>query len=115
MLIKRFVLQEKKIVHSFEQLKQRVTDDGLMDERPLYFARKIFEAVGLLSLAFVLQYARWYIASALTLALCWQQLGWLTHGMLSTVSDVIDELCLQSFVIINLLKTAVLTISSRFY
>ena len=46
-----------------------------MVERPLFFARKVVEMFGLLALAFTLQYARHYIASALALALCWQQLG----------------------------------------
>ncbi|KAI6181025.1 Stearoyl-CoA 9-desaturase [Aphelenchoides besseyi] len=71
--------QEKKIVRSFEALKKQVTMEGLMDERPWYFARKVTEVAGFMLLAFFLQYHRWYIASALSMAMCWQQLGWLTH------------------------------------
>jgi fatty acid desaturase len=50
-----------------------------MEERPWYFVRKISEVVGFMLMAFFLQYHEWYIASALSMAMCWQQLGWLTH------------------------------------
>jgi fatty acid desaturase len=71
--------QEKRIVLSFEKLKKRVTDEGLMDERPLYFMRKVTEVAGFMFMSFFLQYHQWYILSALSMAICWQQLGWLTH------------------------------------
>jgi hypothetical protein len=68
-------LQEKQIVRSFEALKKQVADEGLMEKRPMYFARKIAEVTGFLLAAFFLQYHEWYILSALSLAMCWQQLG----------------------------------------
>uniref|UniRef100_A0A915E682 Fatty acid desaturase domain-containing protein n=1 Tax=Ditylenchus dipsaci TaxID=166011 RepID=A0A915E682_9BILA len=71
--------QEMKIVRNFEQLRQKVHEDGLMDQRPGFFAYKLVEVLGLLSLAFTLQYLGWYITSACVLALTWQQLGWLCH------------------------------------
>lgn len=73
------IFQEKKIVQSFEALRQRVHSDGLMDAKPEFYLRKIAEAAALMTLVFVLQYAGWYLSSACVLALVWQQLGWLTH------------------------------------
>lgn len=66
-------------MESFERLRQKVTSDGLMEARELYFLGKCFSTVGLMFFAFYLQYLGWYITSAFVLALSWQQYGWLTH------------------------------------
>jgi len=50
-----------------------------MNERPWFFARKVTEVALIMVTAIFLQYKCWYIISACALALCWQQLGWLTH------------------------------------
>ncbi|KAE9551494.1 hypothetical protein FO519_005288 [Halicephalobus sp. NKZ332] len=71
--------QEKKIALNFEKLRQQVYAEGLMDARPWFFVRKIAETMGLMFLGFYLQYCGHYLASALCVALSWQQLGWLTH------------------------------------
>jgi fatty acid desaturase len=71
--------QEKKIVKSFEVLRQRVHDEGLMEARPEFYIRKTTEVLSIMVLSFILQYFGWYLTSACFLALGWQQLGWLTH------------------------------------
>lgn len=71
--------QEMKIVRNFEELRQRVHREGLMDARPWFYVRKVVEAMALLFTAFTLQYYGYYLTSACFLAVVWQQLGWLTH------------------------------------
>lgn len=68
-----------KIVESFEQLRQHVHREGLMDARPWFYVRKVVEVLALMSLSVTFQCFGWYLCSALALAVCWQQSGWLTH------------------------------------
>ncbi|CAJ0601473.1 unnamed protein product [Cylicocyclus nassatus] len=71
--------EEKKIVESFERLRQRVIDWGLMEAQPWYYVMKSATTLGFMLLAFYLQYCGWYFTSAISLAISWQQFGWLTH------------------------------------
>ncbi|GMS95011.1 hypothetical protein PENTCL1PPCAC_17186, partial [Pristionchus entomophagus] len=71
--------QEKKIVASFERLRQEVTRRGWMEGAPLFCSWKIFESLVLLTIVAALQYHGWYMSSALMLGLAWQQLGWIAH------------------------------------
>ncbi|KIH69082.1 stearoyl-CoA 9-desaturase [Ancylostoma duodenale] len=73
------VEEEKKIVESFERLRKRVYDWGLMEAQPWYYAGKAATTLGFMFFAFYLQYCCWYFTSALSLAISWQQFGWLTH------------------------------------
>jgi fatty acid desaturase len=71
--------QEKKIVLNFEKLRQKIHEEGLMEIQPWFFARKVVETMTFMMLGFYLQYLGYYITSACSIALAWQQLGWLTH------------------------------------
>ena len=71
--------QEMKIVRNFEELRQRVHREGLMDPIPLFYVQKVAEIFFLIAIVFTLQYYGYFLTSALCLALCWQQLGWMTH------------------------------------
>ncbi|EFP04810.1 CRE-FAT-3 protein [Caenorhabditis remanei] len=71
--------QEKKMVESFEKLRQRLHDDGLMEANESYFVFKSVTTLSIMFFAFYLQYLGFYITSACVLALAWQQFGWLTH------------------------------------
>ncbi|CAD5218882.1 unnamed protein product [Bursaphelenchus okinawaensis] len=71
--------EEKTIVRNFEKLRRQIDAEGLMDERPMYYYRKVAEAAFFISMSFYLQYVGWYLCSALFMAIVWQQLGWLTH------------------------------------
>ncbi|CAD6194233.1 unnamed protein product [Caenorhabditis auriculariae] len=73
------VNEEKRIVESFERLRQRVTKEGLMEANETYFFFKSLTTLGFMFLAFYLQYLGWYMTSAVSLAVSWQQFGWLTH------------------------------------
>lgn len=68
-----------KIVRNFEELRQRVHREGLMDTIPLFYVQKVAEIFALITIVFILQYYGYYLFSALCLAVCWQQLGWMTH------------------------------------
>uniref|UniRef100_A0A914WC67 Cytochrome b5 heme-binding domain-containing protein n=1 Tax=Plectus sambesii TaxID=2011161 RepID=A0A914WC67_9BILA len=71
--------QEQKIVRGFEKLRQEMHSEGLMKENNEFYISKTFEVLGIVALAFLLQYWQWYILSACVLALAWQQFGWLCH------------------------------------
>ncbi|VDN03235.1 unnamed protein product [Thelazia callipaeda] len=71
--------KEKQILDNFATLREEIIFERLFDANPLYYVYKSFEAFGLLLFAFILQYYTWYTTSAMVLALCWQQFGWLTH------------------------------------
>ncbi|KAK0420684.1 hypothetical protein QR680_014825 [Steinernema hermaphroditum] len=73
------VEEEKKMVANFEKLRQRLHDEGYLEIRPDFFARKTIETLSIMLFSFYLQYAGWYLTSACFLALAFQQLGWLTH------------------------------------
>jgi delta8-fatty-acid desaturase len=73
------LIQEKQIVANFERLRQQVHDEGLLDANVGFYNLKTVETLSIVALAFFLQYAGWYLLSALVLAVGWQQLGWLTH------------------------------------
>uniref|UniRef100_A0A915Q890 Fatty acid desaturase domain-containing protein n=1 Tax=Setaria digitata TaxID=48799 RepID=A0A915Q890_9BILA len=72
-------IKEKQIVENFVALREEIISEGLFEADPNYYIYKCTEAFALLLLAFVLQYFAWYLTSAIVLALCWQQFGWLTH------------------------------------
>ncbi|XGW32123.1 hypothetical protein V3C99_010365 [Haemonchus contortus] len=71
--------EEAKIVQNFEKLRQRVYDWGLMEAQPWYYVGKSITTLGFMFFAFYLQYCQWYLTSAVSLAVSWQQFGWLTH------------------------------------
>ncbi|KAK6032186.1 hypothetical protein OSTOST_01640, partial [Ostertagia ostertagi] len=71
--------EEARIVKNFEKLRQRVYDWGLMEAQPWYYVGKSITTLGFMFFAFYLQYCQWYFTSALSLAVSWQQFGWLTH------------------------------------
>uniref|UniRef100_A0A2K6VQE0 FA_desaturase domain-containing protein n=1 Tax=Onchocerca volvulus TaxID=6282 RepID=A0A2K6VQE0_ONCVO len=71
--------KEKQMIENFVALREELIAEGLFEVNPIYYIYKIAEAFGLLLLAFILQYFTWYMSSAIILALCWQQFGWLTH------------------------------------
>ncbi|EFO17699.1 FAT-3 protein [Loa loa] len=71
--------KEKQIVESFVALRKELISEGLFEVDQTYYIYKSAEAFGLLLFAFILQYFTWYLTSAIVLALCWQQFGWLTH------------------------------------
>ncbi|KAK6042504.1 stearoyl-CoA 9-desaturase [Cooperia oncophora] len=71
--------EEAQIVRNFEKLRQRVYDWGLMEAQPWYYVGKSITTLGFMFFAFYLQYCQWYFTSALSLAVSWQQFGWLTH------------------------------------
>uniref|UniRef100_A0A158QLE0 FA_desaturase domain-containing protein n=1 Tax=Haemonchus placei TaxID=6290 RepID=A0A158QLE0_HAEPC len=71
--------EEAKIVQNFEKLRQRVYDWGLMEAQPWYYVGKSITTLGFMFFAFYLQYCQWYFTSAVSLAVSWQQFGWLTH------------------------------------
>ncbi|KAK6109817.1 Fatty acid desaturase family protein [Brugia pahangi] len=71
--------KEKQIVKNFIALREELIAEGLFDVNSTYYIYKSAEAFGLLLFAFILQYFTWYLTSAIVLALCWQQFGWLTH------------------------------------
>ncbi|VDM62714.1 unnamed protein product [Angiostrongylus costaricensis] len=73
------VEEEKKVVESFERLRRRVYEWGLMDSRPWYYVMKSLTTSSFMFIAFYLQYCEWYLTSAICLAVAWQQFGWLTH------------------------------------
>lgn len=73
------VEQEMKMAQSFEKLRQKLHDDGLMEAKISYYVGKSITTLGIMLLAFYFQYRGWYLTSALTMALAWQQFGWLTH------------------------------------
>ncbi|CAI5449812.1 unnamed protein product [Caenorhabditis angaria] len=73
------VEEEKKMVASFEKLRKKLTDDGLMEANERYFVFKSISTLSIMFFAFCLQYLGWYLTSACFLALAWQQFGWLTH------------------------------------
>lgn len=53
--------EEKKIVASFENLRQEVTRRGWMEGAPLYCCWKIFESLVLLAIVVALQYNGWSV------------------------------------------------------
>ncbi|CAJ0937378.1 unnamed protein product, partial [Mesorhabditis belari] len=71
--------QEKNITQRFEQLRQDVHRLGLMEAKEGYYYFKMVSTMSIMLLAFVLQYQQWYLLSACVMAVCWQQLGWMTH------------------------------------
>lgn len=73
------VEEEMRIVKNFESLRQEVHRLGMMEERPYFYVRKVAEVTTMFTAVLALQYYGWWLASAMVLALCWQQLGWLTH------------------------------------
>lgn len=73
------VEQELEMIRNFEDLRQKVHSLGLMNTKPWFYAQKVIEVISLMTLVFLLQAKSFYICSAIILALCWQQLGWLTH------------------------------------
>jgi len=73
------VEEEKRMVQNFEKLRQKIIDYGLMDSQPFYYVFKTSTTLGLLFLAFYLQYIEYVYTSAIVLGLAWQQFGWLTH------------------------------------
>lgn len=68
-----------EVSRSFDRLRVRVREMGLLEGDHLYYARKFTEAVGLILLSFYLQWHCLYVASALVIGLAWQQLGWMIH------------------------------------
>ncbi|CAI2350166.1 unnamed protein product [Caenorhabditis sp. 36 PRJEB53466] len=73
------VEQEKKMVESFEKLRQKLHEEGLMAAKEQYFVLKSVSTLAIMGFAFYLQSLEFYMLSACFLALAWQQFGWLTH------------------------------------
>ncbi|CAJ0568102.1 unnamed protein product, partial [Mesorhabditis spiculigera] len=71
--------EEKQITLRFEQLRQDVHRFGLMDAKEGYYYFKMVSTMSIMLLGFALQYNGWYLTAACAMALCWQQLGWMTH------------------------------------
>uniref|UniRef100_A0A915EN69 Fatty acid desaturase domain-containing protein n=1 Tax=Ditylenchus dipsaci TaxID=166011 RepID=A0A915EN69_9BILA len=69
----------QKMCKSFDQLRFKVRQAGLLNGNTSFFARKFCEAVLLIGLALSLQYNTYYVCSALCMGLAWQQLGWMIH------------------------------------
>uniref|UniRef100_A0A915Q835 Fatty acid desaturase domain-containing protein n=1 Tax=Setaria digitata TaxID=48799 RepID=A0A915Q835_9BILA len=67
------------INRNFNHFRAKVRKLGLFEANSTFYFRKISEAIGLLSLAVLLQLQQRFILSALILGLAWQQLGWLIH------------------------------------
>uniref|UniRef100_A0A183CKL9 FA_desaturase domain-containing protein n=1 Tax=Globodera pallida TaxID=36090 RepID=A0A183CKL9_GLOPA len=69
----------EKICQSFDHLRCRVRELGLLSADNTFFVRKFAEAVALIAFAVFLQSRTYFFASALTMGLAFQQLGWMIH------------------------------------
>ncbi|CAB3409513.1 unnamed protein product [Caenorhabditis bovis] len=78
----KFDLSQEKseeIKKSFEKLRIRVRELGLMNGSPVFYLRKVIEAILTIGLAMYLQYHGFYLVAAILMGVAWQQLGWLVH------------------------------------
>jgi len=75
-------MDEKKseeVAKDFDRLRIRVRQMGLLNGSYIYFTRKFLESLTLIFAALWFQCQEWYVLSALTMGLAWQQLGWMIH------------------------------------
>jgi len=67
------------ILTSFEGLVKKFEQEGLMKLNLTWIFYKVLTTLAFLPLGIYLQYHGWYLFSALSVGIFWQQLGWLGH------------------------------------
>uniref|UniRef100_A0A1I8ALK2 FA_desaturase domain-containing protein n=1 Tax=Steinernema glaseri TaxID=37863 RepID=A0A1I8ALK2_9BILA len=71
--------QAERVTKNFNKLRMEIRRMGLLEASHPFFARKFLECASMMALAVFLQTREYYLASALLMGLCWQQLGWMIH------------------------------------
>ncbi|KAK0411688.1 hypothetical protein QR680_005782 [Steinernema hermaphroditum] len=71
--------QAEKVTKNFSKLLMQVRREGLLEASHPFFLRKFLECSAMMAFAVFLQTREYYVASALLMGLCWQQLGWMIH------------------------------------
>lgn len=65
--------------NDFEELKALMNKEGLLDPSPLFYTYKTLETLGFMIAGVILLVYGYWLPSAISMGIFWQQSGWLSH------------------------------------